>query len=443
MNVEGPTLERTLRLPDLIFLVIGTVIGSGIFIVPAVVLRHVGSDAGLALTVWITGGVLSVLGALSYAELGAMRPSVGGLYVFINDAFGSYAAFLFGWTMFFVLGNGAIATLSVAFATYAGEIVQLSGIGESVVAVAMILVVGAVNVLGTRRSARVQNVSTLLKAGALFILSAAILFLSPAPGPMRWFVVSGEGFSWTAVGVAMISVLWAYEGWHYVTFSVGETRNPQKIFPTAIAVGTLAIVFLYILANIAYVVSLGPVEAAQSERIAADAVTSALGREAGIVVTLAILVSMFSAANGILLTSTRVYFRMAQDGLFFRILGSIHPRFGTPFFAIIVSVVWSALLALSGTFEQLMTYVVFIGWIFYALGALSVIVLRRRFPNESRPYRVPLYPWVPIIFVVTAMGIAVNTLSTQVVESVAGISLVVLGTPAYFLWRRRRSSGAT
>jgi len=432
-------LERTLGPRDLILIVIGTVIGSGIFIVPATVLRETGGDTRLALLVWLVAGVLSLLGALTYGELGAANPEAGGLYVYIRDAFGPLPAFLYGWTAFFVIGSGSVATLAVAFTGYLGQFVPVSAAAAKGIAALMILVIMVINVRGTRHSAHVQNWTTGVKVAALVVMSGVLLAAghrftaTVLPGgrdPGTFSLLSG-------FGVAMIAVLWAYEGWQYVTFSAGEARDPQRTFPRAIVAGTAIVIAIYLLANLAYLAALGPERAQHTDRIAADAVAALLGPAAGKLIAAVILVSMFSAANGLTLTSPRMYFAMARDGVFFGKLAEVHPRFGTPAVAVVAGSTWAMLLAVSGTFEQLLTYVVFAGWIFYALGALSIFRYRRsRRQDPAVPsFRVPGYPVTPILFVAAAAAIVLNTLFTQPGRALTGLGIVLLGTPAFFVWR--------
>lgn len=435
-------LRRTLGLTDLTLIAMGTVIGSGIFLVPGVVLRETGMQTGPAMLVWIAAGVLSYLGALTYAEMGAMKPDAGGLYTYIRDAFGPLPAFLYGWTSFFVIASGSVATLAVAFSGYFGQILPVGGIAARLISIGIIAVIAAINVRGTRKSATMQNWTTGAKVAGLVALSVALIafgrtsLVGSIIGPAAWprsltpSLLSG-------IGVAMIGVLWAYEGWQYVTFSAGETRDPQRTFPRAITIATAALVALYVLANLGYISALGPQTAAATDHIAADAGTAVLGPIAGRIVGILILVSIFSAANGIMLTAPRMYFAMARDGVFFQRLAIVNPRFGTPAFAIVAIAVWSALLAASGTFEQLLTYVVFTGWIFYALGAASIFVYRSREPDVHRPYRVPGYPVTPALFVLAAAALVLNTMITQPGRAAAGLGVVLLGTPAFFVWRSR------
>jgi basic amino acid/polyamine antiporter, APA family len=430
-------LPRVLRFPDLVLLTLGSVIGSGIFIVPATVLTLTGGALGLSLLVWVVGGILSLLGALTYAELAAMKPASGGLYVFMRDAFGGAIAFLYGWAMFLVIASASIATLAVAFSAYLRELTSLSPFAMKAVAVVMIVAIAVINVLGTRRSANLQNWTTALKVGAILVMSAFLLIRGDGLNNVSAALPASGGSALTAIGAAMLGVLWAYEGWHYITFSAGEVVDPQKNFARGIIVGTAALVAIYLLANIAYVAALGIQRSAGSERIAAEAVARIFGPDAGKLIALAILVSMFSAANAVVLTASRVYFAMARDGLFFEQMATIHPRWKTPVFAIIACCAWAAILALSGTFEQLLTYVVFTGWAFYALGAASIFHYRRRAPEAPRPFRVPGYPWTPLLFILTAAAIVLNTVFLRPVQAAMGIGLILLGVPAYWFWRRK------
>ena len=432
------TLNRTLTLRDLILIVIGTVIGSGIFLVPGLVIRQTGGSIGVALLVWLAAGVLSLLGALTYGEMGAAKPDAGGLYVYLRDALGPLPAFLYGWTMFFVIGSGSCATLAVAFTNYLGQFVALPPVAAKIGAVLMIAVVMIINVRGTRQGANVQGVATAIKVAGILIMSAMLLAVgngfarTPNVWPAAW-----NGSLFAGVGLAMIGVLWAYEGWQYVTFSAGETKDPQRVFPLGIGIGTAMVIGIYVLANIGYIAALGADGAMNSERIAAESMAALFGPAAGKVIAAIILVSMFSAANGITLTAPRLYYSMSRDGVFFAKLAEVHPRFNTPAIAIVTSSVWAMVLAATGTFQQLLTYVVFVGWIFYAFGALAIFVYRRREPNLARPFRTPGYPLTPILFVLSAAAIVINTIVTQPRNVIFAIALMALGVPAYYMWRSR------
>jgi len=441
-------LVRTLRLRDLFLLFIGSVIGSGIFRTPGPILRQVGGSVGVALLVWIVGGLLSLLGALTYAELAASNPEAGGLYCYIRDGFGRLAAFLYGWCLFLVIASGSVAALARAFSEYFARIFPVSPITQTFVAVLVIAIVTVVNVWGTRQSSDLQNWTTLVKAGVIVILSGVLISLGhhvrevvPAMGATQ----HGAGLL-SSFGVAMISVLWAYEGWQFGTYSAGEVIDPQKAFPRAFLLGSLVLIGLYLLAIVAYLFALGPSATAASDTIAATSVSAVLGPWAGKVVALTILVSTFSAANSVILTAPRVFYAMAKDNLFFKKLAVVHVKLRTPVFAIVALGAWSAVLVCAGelgSFQKLIEGVIFIGWIFYGLGAAAIFPIRRANGSKPIPYRVPGYPWTPILFVLAAAAIVGNAVYAafqdpdQFRNLKVAILLLVIGLPAYLLWRKR------
>ena len=443
-----PELVRTLRLRDLFLLFIGSVIGSGIFRTPGPILHQVGGSVGVALLVWTAGGVLSLLGALTYAELAARNPEAGGLYCYIRDAFGRAPAFLYGWCLFLVIASGSVAALARAFGEYFASIVPVSEVTQTVVAVVVIAVVTAVNVWGTRKSSDLQNWTTLVKAGVIVILSAVLLSLGRHSGeilPAMGATQHGSSLL-SSFGLAMIAVLWAYEGWQFGTYSAGEVVDPQKAFPRAFLLGSLVLIGLYLVAVVAYLFALGPAAMATSQTIAADSVNVVLGPWAGKIVALTILVSTFSAANSVILTAPRVFYAMAHDDLFFKKLAVVHEKFRTPVFAIVALGVWSAVLVCAGNlgkFQQLIEGVIFIGWIFYGLGAAAIFPIRQRGAGQPIPYRVPGYPWTPIFFVLAAVAIVGNAIylafhdPAQFQNLTAAIILLVIGLPVYLIWRKR------
>jgi APA family basic amino acid/polyamine antiporter len=437
----GEDLLRALGLFDAAALVIGTVIGSGIFLVPSEIARAVHS-APLMFAVWAIGGGLTLLGALSLAELGAAMPHAGGIYTYIGRAFGPLLGFLCGWMLFTVGTSGSIATLAAALPIYLGAFVPLTPVTSKLAGIVAILLFTAINIAGVRSGAIVQNILTALKVGGLVVM-IAVIFLAPLQAPPSSAPVSGGPVGFMAIGVALVAVLWAYEGWHDVSFAAGEIHNPQRNFPRGLVAGTLTVVTLYLIANLAYLHVLSPAEIAATDRVALAAIGKVAGEWGARFLTAAIVCSILGAMNALVLAGPRAYYQMAKDGLFFEGLGRVHARFRTPAAALVVQAIWSCFLVLFiGGFSQLFTYVIFGGWIFYALAVGSVVVLRRKKPDLERPFRVPGYPVVPLLFVVTAAALVLNTLVASPRESSIGLAFIALGIPLYYFTpaaRGRRS----
>jgi len=436
---QGQSLPRVLGLWDIVGIVIGGIIGSGIFIVPASIAAEVKAPV-LIFAVWIGGGILSLFGALAFAELSAAYPHAGGSYVFLREAFGKLIAFLFGWTLFLVIDAGAIATLAVGFSSkYLPHFFNLSVVWEKVIAALFVFILVAINYIGVRWGANFQNFLTAIKFAALAGI-CAVLFLFGKGNSANFFSPKPQPFSLGLVGsfgVALVAVLWAYKGWESASYSAGETRNPGKNVPLGIFIGTLSTIGLYIAVNLAYLYIFPAGEIAKSDRIASDTMSLIVGPLGTSIVAVIILLSMTGAANQILLTSPRVYYAMARDGLFFKKISRVHPRFLTPHVSIVTIGVWSIILSISGTFEQLFTYVVFGQWIFFGLTVVAVIILRKKRPDLPRPYRTFGYPVTPIIFILSALFISVNTLLNQFFNALAGLVIILLGLPAYFYWSRK------
>jgi len=435
----GGRLSRVLGMPDCALLVIGAIIGSGIFLTPSSIARAT-HNVDAMLLVWIVGGLLTLCGAISYAELGAAYPEAGGIYVFLAKSYGKMTAFLYGWCVFFVIVPGSIATLATAFGIYLSYLLPLETWILKSIIVAVIAVLTTVNCLGIRTGALVQNLLTIVKIGSLITI-ASILFLvenhgaaKPLPSPFP---------DWGGVGIAMIAVLWSYDGWHLVTFAAGEVKNPQRNLTWGLLLGTIVVITLYQIVNLAYLHMLSLEEIAGSSRVAGDAMEKALGPIGGTLVAIAILISISGAMNGNVLAGPRVPFAMARDRLFFRTVSFVHPRYQVPTVAILMTGVLASFLALVGTFEQLFSYVIFVGWIFYGMGAAAVIVLRRRQPFVKRPYKAWGYPFVPIIFTVSAAAIVLNTLLNDFWNSLWGLAVIAAGLPAYFYWQRKAAPRRT
>ena len=350
-----------------------------------------------------------------------------------------------------MIASGSVAALARAFSEYFARVVPISPIAQTLVAVVVIAIVTFVNVWGTRKSSDLQNWTTLVKAGVIVILSAVLLSLghhAREVAPVLGTTLHGSGLL-SSFGVAMISVLWAYEGWQFGTYSAGEVIDPQKAFPRAFLMGSLVLIGLYLLAIIAYLFALGPSATAASDTIAATSVSAVLGPWAGKIVALTILVSTFSAANSVVLTAPRVFYAMAKDNLFFKKLAVVHVQLRTPVFAIVALGAWSAVLVCAGelgSFQKLIEGVIFIGWIFYGLGAAAIFPIRRASGSKPIPYRVPGYPWTPILFVLAAAAIVGNAVYAafrdpgQFQNLTAAIVLFAIGLPAYLFWRKRAAA---
>ena len=439
--VNRVNLPRVLGLWDFMAIVIGGVIGSGIFLVPKSIATVLPSPL-LMLSVWVFGGLLSFFGALVFAELGAAMPEAGGMYVFLREAYGPLLSFLFGWTLFLVIDSGAIATLTVAFASrYLPYFFKMSPLVIKAVSVAFIVFLAAVNIAGVRAGANLQNVLTIIKTSALIIVSGIIFvfgkgsaanFVSPAPD-------LGSPGILGAFGIGLVAVLWAYKGWESSTYSAGEVKKPERNIPLGILLGTLVIIVVYVLVNLAYLYVLPVGEIAKSDRIASDALKLVTGPVGGSLIALVILFSIMGAANQNILCSPRVYFAMARDGLFFKRIADAHPKYLTPYVSIVAISVWSIILSLFfGTFEQLFTYVVFGQWIFFGLTVAAVIILRKKRPDMPRPYRTWGYPFTPIFFILAALFISLNSLINEFRNAVIGLIIILLGVPVYFYWKNKK-----
>ncbi len=432
-----PQLLRALGSWETTSIAMGIMIGTAIFIVPAEVTRAVGSPSA-ALAVWIVGGVLSLFGALTFAEMAAMMPQAGGQYVYLREAYGSLVSFLCGWAFFLGAQGGGISVLAVGFAEYLGEFFPFSPWGQKCAAAASIVLFTLINYRGVKEGGRVQSLLTGIKVGAIVALIALgfVLVRGTDAAPAALPTPSGSGYV-AAFGVALVGVLWAFEGWNTCTFAAGEVKNPQRNLPRALILGTIAVIGLYLALNLVYYRLLTLPEVAQSTRVGADAASRIFGRAGAQFVSLLIIISTLGSLNGSILAAPRVYYAMAKDGLFFRWCAAIHPKYHTPHCALVVQCIWAVLLVVMGTYDQLFTYVVFAAWIFYALTAYAVVILRRKLPDLPRPYRVFGYPWVPIGFVLASAWFIVNTLVEKPAEAGLGTAMVALGIPVFWFWRRR------
>jgi len=433
-------LKRELTTFDLTMIAIGSTIGSGIFLTPSAVAQALPAPLWILL-VWVFGGLMALAGALTFAELGAMMPRAGGVYVFLQEAYGSLAGFLYGWAYFMVVNTGGIAALSIAFATYFCYFVPIGPGGVPMVAAAGIILVTAINILGVKAGGIFSDLFTLLKLAAIAGLiavglgwgSSSVTDFTTRIGTLPHGLGSG-------LTVAMVGVLWSYGGWQHATFTAAEARNPRHSVPRALILGSAAVMLIYLLTILAYMFLLSPAEMAASQRLATDAIAVVLGPAGAAIIAASIFISTFGTAGIYTLTAPRIYYAMAQDGIFFQRVARLHPKYRTPAFAILLQSTWAIVLVLFwGTFENLISYVVFTDWIFFGLAAGAVFVLRKKKPDAERPYRTFGYPWTPLFFITLAGWFVFNTLFEKPAQAWAGLAFLSLGIPVYLLWNRKRS----
>jgi basic amino acid/polyamine antiporter, APA family len=428
-------LPRKLGLIDSLSIVVGVTIGAGIFLVPNLIAQELHSVTSI-LGVWIFAGIISFFGALACAELGAAIPATGGQYVFMREAYGPLIGFLCGWTMFVVARTAQVAWMAVTFSLYVSYFVPLSPLASKLLGIAAISLFTWINYRGVTAGAFVQNVFTFAKVGGLLLIIGSVFLFGGKAAPAATGAVGG--FSISAFGVALIASLLAFDGWVQLSFVAGEIRDPQRNVHRALALGSIACIVIYLLANIAYLRVLSIPEIAASLHVGANAAERVMGHYGGALVSLIILTSIVGTLNGCFLTSPRIYFAQARDGLFFRKFAEIHPRYQTPAFAILAQCLWAIVLLLSGGYETLMDYALFALWLSYGLMVAGVIVLRRTQPDLPRPYRMWGYPVTPILFLAITAWFLINTLLTRPVPALSGLGLIALGIPIYFfVWTRR------
>lgn len=457
-NSAPPGLVRGLGPWAAMAIVVGTTIGSGIFIVPKSMIQNVGSPE-MVIAVWVFGGILSLFGALSYAELSSMLPEAGGEYVYLSEAYGPFWGFVYGWTQTLVAKPASVATLATGFFLYLANFrPELEGVIATIpgnlgpnggpleirsgqlLAMAVIISLAWLNYYGVRVGGGVQVAVTAVKVAA--ILAIVVVGIGSGSGNIanyRASIPSSAGF--VGFFAALVAALWAYDGWNNVSMVASEVRNPSRNLPLALVGGILGVIGVYLLANAAYFLVLTPSEVAGSDRVAAEMMRHVLGGGGAGAVSIAAMVSIFAALNGSILSGSRVPYAMARDGLFFRPVAFVHPEYRTPGVSIWVLSLWASLLVLSGRYDDLFTLVIFSSWILYAMTAASVIVLRYKRPDLARPYRVIGYPIVPALFVLVAMVLLGSTFVRSPRESLIGLGLIVIGIPFYFYWKRRLPYG--
>jgi APA family basic amino acid/polyamine antiporter len=452
-------LKRELGLASAAAIVVGTIIGSGIFLVPRTMVQNVGSVERVFL-VWVVGGLLSLAGALTYAELAAMLPEAGGEYVYLTQAYGPVWGYLYGWTQMWVAKSGSLATLATGFFYYLANFwpalekdvwFRIPHLGESggplelragqFFAMCLIMGLAILNYFGVKIGGNVQVIVTVAKVSLIAFVIIAGIFFAPGSAPSSAAPLT---IPLTAAGfvAALVAALWAYDGWNNVSMVSSEIKNPQRNLPLALIWGTAGVMAIYILANVAYFHVLNAPEVASVNRVAAEMMRRVAGSWGANLVSIAAMISIFAALNGSILTGSRVPYAMARDGLFFRKMAVVNEAHHTPGAAIIGMSAWGALLVFSGRYDQLLTFVIFASWLLYGMTTAAVFVLRRRKPEAVRPYRTIGYPWTPAFFVLAALLIEGVTLYHSPRESILGIVLILAGLPFYFLWKKRLAPGS-
>jgi APA family basic amino acid/polyamine antiporter len=457
---SGLGLLRELTLWDSVLLLIGGTIGSAIFLTPSDIAREI-TDPRLFLSLWVGAGAITLLAGFAFAELGSMFPNAGGQYVYIREAYGQFAAFIYGWVLFTAGNSGGIAAVAVSFATFLGRafpviaaetavytlkassghvVWQLTRGG--VIGVLSILILTLVNVFGVKRGATIQNAATLLKLGCIFFVIVAGVSLGH--GSWRHFAALSNsrptGPLLPPIGFALIALFWTYDGWEYVSWVAGEIKDPQRNIPRALICGILAVIAVYLAMNVVYLYSMPIWEIARQDALAEASASVLFWPQIGHWIALLIAVSCFGANSIAILSGARVYYAMAKDGVFFSQMGSVHPRWRTPVASLALQGVWASALTLSGRYDQIYTYFIFMMTLGYALTVAALFVLRARRPDMERPYRCFAYPWLPGAYVIIALWFLINTVRGRPYETVVGLLLAALGIPCYFYWRRTASA---
>ena len=434
---DQPRLKRVLSLMDATMINAGGIIGSGIFMVPATVALYTASSS-LFFMVWILGGVVSLFGALSVAELGAAMPKAGGQYVFLNEAYGPVWGYLYGWSAVVVINTASMAAVGVAFAEYLKFFYTISDLAVKEIAIFSIILLTIINIVDVKSGARFQNVFTFAKLGA--ILGVILLGLFLEGGSTQNFsplFTDRPPLSLIGpLGLAMVAVLWTFDGWIFVTYVAGEVKNPERNIPLSLILCMVIVVTVYLALNTVLVYVLGFDQMIGSELVMADAASKFIGGKGAAIVTIIILISLIGANNGFILTSARINYAMARDNRFFKQAAIIHPKFQSPANALIIQCIWACILTFSGTFNQLITYIIFASWIFYGMSAGAVIILRKKKPDMERPYQIPFYPWIPIIFILFAIFLTVNTILEAPRDAAIGTGIILAGLPLYYYWKK-------
>jgi APA family basic amino acid/polyamine antiporter len=434
-------LRRAIGLPHATAMVVGTIIGASIFVQPSEITGQVISIKGVFL-VWLLSGLLTFFGALVCAELASIFTQSGGVYVYLKETFSPSVGFLWGWAMFWSVHSGIIAAIAVIFSRYVSYFFPMNDVGVRIVSVSVILILSAINYLGVKQGSTLQTLFTLGKiVTILFIIVAGFALGSRIPEHFAAGNVVPGDFSLNSFFLALVAGLFAFGGWHMVTYNSEETKNPRKTIPRALMLGTLIVTLCYIALNAVYMYILPLDSVASSNRIAADAADVLVGFGGGAFMSALVIFSTFGALSGIILCGPRVYYAMARDGLLFRWIGEIHQRYRTPHIAIIMQAAWSSVLVATGTYRALFTRVIYTEWVFFGLMAIGLFILRKK-SGIVRGYRVWGFPVIPALFIISSFAIVVNQILSDPKESLFGLSLVLIGLPVYYLWSKRMPTGA-
>ena len=439
------TYARRLTLFDGTMVVVGGIIGAGIFLNPAIVAQRMHTPE-LVLTAWAIGGAIALIGALCFGELGSRRPEAGGGYIYLREAFGPLIAFLYGWTLLLIINTGGISAVAMTFAYYAGDLFQLQPEFTKPLAIGSVVLLTAINYLGIKPGSITQNIFTILKLVAVAILTVAGLMLFGAgsdPETSSSFESTSGSFTlFMAMGTALIPVLFAFGGWQQANHIAGEIKNPQKNLPRSTFIGVLIVVICYLLVNLAYVTALGVEGLASSSAPASDVTRTLWGESGSKLISAGIAISTFGFVNLAILGGARVYQAMADDGLFFKKAAELHPKYRTPGFSLIVQAVWIIILILSGSYAQLLDYTVFGDWIFFGLVVATLFYYRSNTRNNTTYgyFRMPGYPWLPIIFILTAAFVVLSSILSNLVNAMIGAFLILGGIPVYYFWKSKKES---
>lgn len=473
-NSTQPKMLAQLGLFTTTAIVVGAVIGSGIFKKPALMALNVGSPE-IMMAIWVITGLVTLFGALTNAEIAGMITATGGQYIFFKEMYGELTAYLYGWSIFAVIQTGSIASITYVFSEYTqyfiqlprfapeierawdlfipfiGHIYPLENIGVKVLTILLINSLSIVNFFGVKLGGRVSAFFSVAKVAAILVLVFACFFIADGnwgnytSDSVRF--ASGDFSFFAGIVAAFSAAFWAYDGWNNITYIAGEVKNPQRTIPLALTFGTIIIIAVYLLINMAFLYVLPIDEMSKSTLVAADAARKAMGAIGGAFVAMAVMISTFGTSNGTIMVSARVYFAMAERKMFFSPIANLHPKFRTPANALFIQAFWASMLVISGTFDILTDMLIFVSWIFYAFGAMGVFVLRKKRPDAHRPYKVIGYPILPMIFVLFAFTFVILTLyndislyysgKTQIINSLFGLILVALGIPFYYYFRSR------